>query len=480
MVLQHLPLKYKFWAVNSVAFVTTLMLVLAALWTEQHSLQDQRQQLARALLTSANSAIPSVPGLVQIPPTARYLQLNVNPGPTWIPAEQLASADARRFTGIWASQQASQPYLLGVERIAFVPLLIERAAFYAITVALLMVLLLVVSQLLIAFITGHIIALRNVMLKVQQDGDLTLRAEAQSRDEIGSIARAFNSMQASQHGIVSSVRQAAEQLDQGAANLAQVLGQMSAGMASQQSQTDMVAAAANEMSATVQDIARNSSATHDQSRQADLLAHEGRDRVSLVSQTIAGLATSIERCTRHMQTLQGHSQAISGVVSVIRNIAEQTNLLALNAAIEAARAGESGRGFAVVADEVRALAQRVQASTEEIQRMIEALQSGTSAAVEDMQASSALTHDSVEQSQHAGQALAVIAAAVSQIRDGNSGIAAAVEQQSDAAEAITESVVQIRDVTEKTVSLVSLSAATSEQLAGLAHTLSSSVSQLKT
>lgn len=482
MVLQHLPLKYKFWAVNSVAFITTLMLVLAALWIEQHSLLDQRQQLAGALLSSANGSIPALPGLVQIQPAPRHARLNskTTVAAVWTPADQLDPADARRFTGIWARQQAEPPYLLGVERIDYWQLLIERAPFYAITVTLLMVLLLVVSQLLIAFISGHIIALRNVMLKVQQDGDLTLRAQANSRDEIGSIARAFNTMQASQHSVVSSVRQAAEQLDTGAADLAKVMGQMSAGMASQQSQTDMVAAAANEMSATVQDIARNSSSTRDQSRQADLLAREGRDRVNLVSQTIAGLATSIERCTRHMETLQGHSQEISGVVSVIRNIAEQTNLLALNAAIEAARAGESGRGFAVVADEVRALAQRVQASTEEIQRMIEALQSGTSAAVEDMQASSALTHESVEQSQHAGQALAVIAAAVSQIREGNSEIASAVEQQSDAAEAITESVVQIRDVTEKTVSLVSLSAATSEQLASLAHTLSSSVSQLKT
>ncbi|WOD09576.1 methyl-accepting chemotaxis protein [Halopseudomonas laoshanensis] len=482
MVLQHLPLKYKFWAVNSVAFVTTLMLVLAALWIEQHSLQDQRKQLAGAVLASNNNSVPALPGLKEIPPEPRHNRLTSSniATPLWKSAEQLDPADAREFYGLWAGQQAGQPYLLGVERIPYMQLLIERAPFYAITVTLLMLLLLVVSQLLISFITGHIVALRDVMLRVQQSGDLTLRAQADSRDEIGSIARAFNAMQASQHDIVRSVRQAAEQLDAGTADLVKVMAQMRANMTSQQGQTDTVAAAANEMSATVQDIARNSSTTRDQSRQADLLAREGHDRVNLVSQTIAGLATSIERCTRHMETLQGHSREISGVVSVIRNIAEQTNLLALNAAIEAARAGESGRGFAVVADEVRALAQRVQISTEEIQRMIEALQSGTSAAVSDMHASAALTHESVEQSQQAGEALGIIAAAVSQIRDGNSEIASAIEQQSQAAEAITESVVQIRDVTETTVRQTSLSAATSEQLASLAHTLSGSVSKLKT
>ena len=242
----------------------------------------------------------------------------------------------------------------------------------------------------------------------------------------------------------------------------------------------MVAAAANEMSATVQDIAANTAVTRDQSDQADRLARSGRDEVLKVSETITGLAASIERCTRHMQKLEGHSREISGVVRVIREIAEQTNLLALNAAIEAARAGESGRGFAVVADEVRALAQRVQKSTDEIQRMIEALQGGTQDAVRDMQASAELTHESVEQVEEAGASLGRITSAVSQILAGNSEIASAVEQQSQAAEAITQSVVQIRDVTEQTVEQTHRSASTSEQLATLAHQLSGSVSKLRT
>tara|TARA_R110002051_G_scaffold140454_4_gene213298 strand:+ start:44423 stop:45871 length:1449 start_codon:yes stop_codon:yes gene_type:complete len=479
--LQNLALKYKFWAVNSVAFITTLLLVLAALWVEQRSLQEQREQFAGVLLTANATDLPQTLGLTRLPVAARHASLM----PTgvaqavWTPAEELDEADASQFSGVWSGRQDDQLHLLGVERISYLELLIARAPFYAVSVMLLMALLLVVSQWLISFITGHIVALRDVMLKVQESGDLTLRAHADSRDEVGSIARAFNAMQASQQNIVSAVRQAADQLDEGAADLVQVMGLMRDGMISQQSETDMVAAAANQMSATVQDIASNSSTTRDQSQQADLLARQGHEQVTRVSQTIAGLATSIERCTQHMERLQGNSQDISGVVNVIRSIAEQTNLLALNAAIEAARAGESGRGFAVVADEVRALAQRVQHSTDEIQRMIEALQSGTADAVEDMQASAALTHDSVEQSEDAGRALSVITAAVSRIRDGNSEIASAVEQQSEAAEAITQSVVQIRDVTEKTVTQTLVSATTSERLATLAKTLSSSVSRLK-
>ena len=201
---------------------------------------------------------------------------------------------------------------------------------------------------------------------------------------------------------------------------------------------------------------------------------------NFTQESATGLATSIERCTQHMQKLEGHSQEISGVVRVIRDIAEQTNLLALNAAIEAARAGESGRGFAVVADEVRALAQRVQSSTDEIQRMIEALQTGTHAAVGDMEDSARLTHESVQQVEEAGQSLAEITSSVSQISGGNSEIASAVEQQSIAAESITQSVIQIRDVTEQTVMQTVQSAATSEQLATLAHQLNAAVGRLKT
>lgn len=474
---QHLQLKYKFWAVNGVMFISTMLLVLVALWVEQDRIHIERQQLARELVTLASPD--------RAPPGLRWLDVRAGSGRSpgtagWIPGAELISQADVPLHGAWAVQHEGQPRLLAVEHHAYAKVLFERAPVYAVAVLILMLGVLIVSQLLISFIASNIRALRDVMLTVQETGDLTLRANATSRDEVGAMAQAFNAMQSAQQDVVSTVRLAANQLEQGSDEMARLMTGVKDGMVTQQGETDMVAAAVNEMSATVQDIAGNTAVTRDQSTQADALAREGRDQVSRVSQTIAGLATSIERCTRHMQKLEGHSQEISGVVRVIRDIAEQTNLLALNAAIEAARAGESGRGFAVVADEVRALAQRVQNSTDEIQRMIEALQGGTHAAVADMQDSSRLTHESVAQVEQAGHSLAEITSSVSQISDGNSEIASALEQQSVAADAITRSVIQIRDVTEQTVMQTVQSAATSEQLATLAHQLTAAVGRLRT
>ncbi|QIB52055.1 methyl-accepting chemotaxis protein [Pseudomonas sp. OIL-1] len=478
---KHVPLKYKFWAVNGVSFVSLLLLVLVALYAEQNALHGERKALAASLIHSLPEN-QHVPGLSWINPAAIRSQMKAGAGTSdvWIPQENLKQAATGDLFGLWTAQVDGQQRALGVQRQDYMALLLSRITTYAPAVFMLMLGVLVVSQVLILFITRHIIAVRDVMLSVQETGDLRLRARADTRDEVGSIARAFNAMQSAQQEVVGSVRQAAEQLDRRASELAGLMVRVRDGMTAQQGETDMVAAAVNEMGATVQDIAGNTARTSERSNRTDGLAREGRDQVVRVSQTITGLATSIERCTKHMQNLEGHSQEISGVVRVIGEIAEQTNLLALNAAIEAARAGESGRGFAVVADEVRALAQRVQTSTNEIQRMIEGLQRGTGDAVRDMQDSARLTHESVEQVEQAGVSLGEITAAVTAIRDGNSEIASAVEQQSQAAEAITQSVIQIRDVTEQTVDQTRQSATTSEQLAALAHQLTDSVSRLKT
>jgi len=155
------------------------------------------------------------------------------------------------------------------------------------------------------------------------------------------------------------------------------------------------------------------------------------------------LANQITSAAEVIQRLEQESVEIGGVLDVIRGIAEQTNLLALNSAIEAARAGEQGRGFAVVADEVRTLASHTQASTSEIERMIDRLQGGAQEAVKAMETGQQHVDQGVKEASEAGAALATIHQSVSNISDMNLHIASAAEEQGAVAEEINRNIVAI-------------------------------------
>ncbi|WP_440466619.1 methyl-accepting chemotaxis protein [Pseudomonas sp. YH-1] len=487
--IRDLSLKYKFWAVNAVAFVTTLLLVLFAMHQELDGRNQQARQGAEAqaqLLKNwpAGAALPTSPNLVSFASGS---------------APQIAGIDGSalaRANG-WVDLQGAQSrqaalagaYVQDIgngQRVAvlapgadFWSVFEDRALPYAGAVLVLMLALLAASQLLIHFILTHLLTLRDVMLHVEKSGDLAARVPLESRDEVGQMATAFNAMQAGYQRVVGTVAQAAGRLDEGARSLASSMGQVRQGMLGQQSETDQAATAINEMSTTVHHIAQHAADTRDQSQEADRLAGNGQQVVGRVGQSIAGLSQGVQQTAEMIQQLAQDSHKISSVVSVIHGIAEQTNLLALNAAIEAARAGEMGRGFAVVADEVRNLAKRVQDSTDEITQMINALQSGTRDAVEFMQESSIKADGCVEEAREAGEALAAIASAVALMRESNTQIAVAAEQQSQVAEEMTRSVVGIRDVTEHTVQQTVDSAGTSHQLADLAGELSRAIRQLR-
>ncbi|MET0949431.1 MAG: methyl-accepting chemotaxis protein [Pseudomonas sp.] len=488
--LSNLSLKYKFWAVNAVAFITTLLLVIYASQLEQQARVDGARQSAQAqarLIGSwpAGQAVPAGNEVLVFPQgqTPKFKEQSLPQlasGTGWVELNLQTSTDDNTLIGAQVVARADGQR---IAILAFAPsvtqVLQARFVNYAVAVFVLMLAMLCASQLLIRFLLSQLNTLKDVMLHVEKSGDLSARVPLTGDDEVGQMAKAFNAMQAGYQRVVNIVAQTAARLDQGAAHLAAGMNDVRHGMLGQQSETDQVATAINEMSATVYHIAQHASTTRDQSQTADTLAGGGKAVVERVQLSIAGLSTGVQQTAEMIQRLAEDSQKINGVVGVIHSIAEQTNLLALNAAIEAARAGEMGRGFAVVADEVRNLAKRVQSSTDEITTMVSALQAGTRDAVDFMQDSSFKADECVQQAQEAGDALAAIAGAVAQMRESNTQIAVAAQQQSQVAEDMNRAVVSIRDVTERTVNQTVDSATTSGELATLAGELSKAIGQLK-
>ena len=251
------------------------------------------------------------------------------------------------------------------------------------------------------------------------------------------------------------------------------------GVTRQQLETDQIATAINEMTATVQEVARSATDAANAAGQADIEASNGKNVVAQTIESIQTLAKNVEQAADVIQRLEMDTTEIGGVLDVIKGIADQTNLLALNAAIEAARAGEQGRGFAVVADEVRTLASRTQESTEEINNMIDKLQTGAKNAVDVMEKGREQARTGVEQASLAGQSLEAITQSVATINDMNTQIAGAAEEQSTVAEEINRSVVNISQVADETASNVAQVADSSAQLEALSVDLKQEVAKFQ-
>ena len=278
------------------------------------------------------------------------------------------------------------------------------------------------------------------------EGDLTRRLSTDREDELGAIAKGFNTFLSKLQAMISQVVTSVQQVSDSSEHSADIAIRTHQGMQRQMTEIELVATAVHEMTATAQEVARNATHAAEAATHADQAANNGKNIVHDTSQAIAALASEIGRAVGVVQTLAKDSENINAILTAIRGIAEQTNLLALNAAIEAARAGEQGRGFAVVADEVRNLAQKTQQATEEIQKMIQQLQSGTREVVKVMEDSQSKTDDSVRHAAEAAQALESITQAVSVINDMNNQIASAAEEQSAVAEDINRNVTNIDQV----------------------------------
>jgi len=290
-----------------------------------------------------------------------------------------------------------------------------------------------------------------LVLKVSR-GDLKQEEKFSSANS-ESVVGAINYMQASLQGVLKGIKGVTDDLHNQTDDSQRRAEQLDGLTREMNEETQMVASAITELTASASTVAEHAKQTADSVVEADEQGKTANILTGEASKTINLLESQIENAGANIQLLDDEVMNIANVLTVIQGIAEQTNLLALNAAIEAARAGDQGRGFAVVADEVRQLAQRTQSSTEEIHQMINKLQSATKQAKTSVSQSMETSEQTVEKSQQVSQQLQKIAKSLGEISQMTHQISTAAVEQLAAGEDTAQRIVNISDTASNTSSV---------------------------
>ncbi|ETJ48525.1 methyl-accepting chemotaxis protein, partial [Pseudoalteromonas agarivorans] len=314
---------------------------------------------------------------------------------------------------------------------------------------------------------------------IRRNNDLSVMIEQTGNDEVTIMTSDFNSLIGDFKSLINEVNTALNTLNVATEHLSESTSATSSGMQEQLHEADMVATAATQMQATIQDISHNTEAAAKKAESTNLSAQQGRNEVDSTVKHIRDLSSSLGNASSVVSQLEKDGETIGSVLDVIRGIAEQTNLLALNAAIEAARAGEQGRGFAVVADEVRSLAQRTQESTSEIEGIINTLQQRTQEVVSIMHQCRSQGDESASQAIKAGDLLGAITEDVQTIMEMSTQIAVAIDEQSQVASEVNKNVVRIRDIAQDASEHAVNNAQTSEEVSEQARVLFAAIDKFK-
>lgn len=321
---------------------------------------------------------------------------------------------------------------------------------------------------------------RQIIVVVQDFGarkDLTGRVDDDGRDV---TAASFNTMMERFEALIAMVRDLSGRLSDNAGQLKSVSIHSAKIADDQQQQTDQAATAMNQMAATIQEVARNAQAASESAVESSEACVNGTGNVADAVALTESTNTALEDSARMVQQLVDKVQSIATVIGSISDISDQTNLLALNAAIEAARAGEHGRGFAVVADEVRNLSRRTQAFTNDIQTTISELTHVSEHSVAALEIGQTRSRETTAAIRKAGEALALIEKAVSEVREMNHQIAAASEQQAAVSAEINENIQRVAGQNNDVVTEVGKAGAMAGELESLVDEVNALIGEYRT
>ncbi|GAA0685046.1 PAS domain-containing methyl-accepting chemotaxis protein [Marinobacterium maritimum] len=299
------------------------------------------------------------------------------------------------------------------------------------------------------------------------------------KGELAALKVAILSEQAHLNTVLTRIEDAAQMVSRQAGSSLEVSESSCAAMRQQQHETDQVAAAMHEMTATIAEVSSHVQQTANQAETSNGTAIKGRELASITSNSIAQLGQTVNEIAKSVTGLAEQTGQIAQAAEMIEQIADQTNLLALNAAIEAARAGEHGRGFAVVADEVRQLALRTQNSTKEIHDIVRDLTARTEVSVTIAHEGQKEAEAGLEQVNEAGELLNSISEMMSTIANMSIQMAAAIEEQAQVSEEINGQIVNISNLSTQSLNQAEESATTTRKLQSVAAEMHELVSGFK-